>query len=69
MFLMYVFSKIVSMYSSFNGPKSRISWVIIVSIREMVHSHEVLLDTHAQALNLTANVSVYVYYAYVYVIS
>ena len=36
----------------------RISWVITVGIGEMVHSHEVLLDTQAQALDLTANVCV-----------
>ena len=38
----------------------RNSWVITVGIRATVHLHEVLLDTHTQASNLTANVSVYV---------
>ena len=47
----------------------RNSLVIIVRIKAIVCIHEVLLDTHAQAPNLTTNVSVYVYYAFVYVIS
>ena len=38
----------------------RNSWVITVGIRETVHMHEVLLDNHAKASDLTANVSVYV---------
>ena len=66
---MYVLFKVVVMSSRVNDLSFRNSWVITVGIRAMVHLHEVLLDTHAQAPNLTTNVSVYVYYAYVYVIS
>ena len=38
----------------------RNSWVITVGIKATVHLHEVLLDTHSQAPNLTAIVSIYV---------
>ena len=47
----------------------RNSWVITVGIRATIHLHEVLLDTHAQAPNQTANVSCLCYSCYDYVFS
>ena len=59
-FYVCMYSNIVVMLSSLNGPRSRISRGITVGIRATVHMHEVLLDTHAKSPDLTANLSVYV---------
>ena len=57
---MYVLFKVVVMSSRFNDLSLIDSWVATVGIRATVYLHEILLDTHAQPPNLTANVIIYV---------